>query len=275
MRRRASFAVSKSRLVRILFFGTSHCGMFREAWGLLPEQARAGWTADFFAAPAPMLAKAVSESKLPIEGVWRHHYPELSSYLARLKGGLVDEVSFREYDRVVFVDMFCCYDNCHLHTSNGIYGLALDGVPVSRSAWNAAIRSTICRAEYNDHPRVGNLLPMSLLPFIEMAVRGITPANVFVTPRPVLPSQRLNSRYGKGLCGDMIGKCVEWFDAVATDIFAQIGVTYVPRPECSICPRTGGSLDELSVGWLDEGETKLNEHLTAEYASPIINSVIM
>lgn len=260
--------------MKVLIFGTSHAGMFIDAWNVLSSDYPDGLAVDFLSIPAPWLALELSGLVLPRDGVWRYKETGLVNYLRRSKQYGEGAMEFRKYDRVVFVDMFFCYDYAHLISGSGEFGLTVDTVPASRAVWEASIDNTLGRPVYRNHPLIGNLESADVRPFLRSVVGHVPASEAFLIPRPMLPAQRLALIKANKHQPEDVRAYATWFDSVASRVLADEGINYLARKDNSICPTTGATLDALSVGWLDADRRKLNEHMAVDYALPLLRQVL-
>lgn len=261
--------------MRVLFLGTSHVAMFIDAWAKLPESVLANCSADFIAAPAPWLAQELSMAEVSVDGVWRYKSSGLINYLRKSNQYGDGCVDFGIYDQIVFVDFFFCYDYCHLMSGNGEFGLTLDGVPVSRPAWRVAVGGTMGRPIYTNHPQIGTLNGVDARSFLRTAIASSRSKSGYLVARPMLPSQRLMKRSGRRHSRDELIQYARWFDEIAHESLAEIGISYVPRPPEATSEETGATEDGYSVGWLDQEKTTLDEHLNPEYALLLLKDLAL
>lgn len=259
---------------KLLIIGTSHTAMFRDAWLEMPPDEKRGIAADFIAMPAAFLAKQVSDNLDIRDGIWYINNSHLVNYLGRV-GQLGDGfVDFSKYRAILFVDMFFCYDYAHLMSRRINGSLRLDGVPASWALWERAVAATLGVVSYRQHAQVGAVPRTSMSEVMRTAVCAIAPGRVFLTPRPMVPTQRLVHRAGDSHNREDILEYARRFEELSSSNARSLGVEFVSRPTESICETTGATRNEYSVGLLAGESELLDEHLTSEYAMPILRYVV-
>lgn len=261
--------------MRLGIIGTSHVSMFHDAWGLLPQTLTERVAPTFIGMPAPMLAKQVHLGLGSDGDGLQVTYPPLLQYLKKTAGFPGSVIRFKDYDALVLVDLFFCYDDAILSCEVTELGPQVSGIPASWALCDRVLKGTMGIASYANHKRVGDVPKTDHLRLVERARNANPGARIFLTPRPMMPTQRLRSRFGEACSKDSVLLVADRYDQVAERALREMGIRYLARPDSSICVESGASKDSLSIGWIEPNRSLLNEHLNGDYAFPILERVLL
>lgn len=261
--------------MKLLVIGTSHVGALRAGWDLLPTEIQETFDATFVGFPAPVLAKQVHQGWPEVSGAFKPTVPRFMSALRQCCGDELWEFRPSRFDIIVLVDWFFCYDFAILYGSIKNGSLILDKVPVSWSLFERALESIIGSAEYRDHPLIGSVPRTSMMEILTRIRALNTSARMYLCPRPMMPTQRVRARFGTSHDLPAVMALGHSFDRVCKRVLGSLNIDYIDRPTESICPESGASRDDLSVGWIEPARKLLDEHLTGKYGEMVWKKIPM
>lgn len=259
--------------MRLAFIGTSHISGLKLGWELLPKDVKSNVDVTFIGFPAPVFAKQIHKG-------WRFQdnkiFPTelgIKQFLEKMSGNPNTPISPLDYDAVCFVDLFFCYDFSLIYGSFNDIFYSSDKVPISESTYRTILKDRNGKATYNNHPVVDTLPEITVFPFIN-SIQKINPElQLFLTPRPFLPSQRLEKHKWSWRDAQSIIKAGSVFDSAATERLETCGVSFLPRTDEQISLDSGVTDDSFSLGLLSDGVT-MDEHTNGEFGLLTIKQLL-
>ena len=179
-----------------------------------------------------------------------------------------------QYDVIVFVDMFYCYDYSLIFAHPVDDVLTADGVPISDYAYRSILRDRMGWSAYTAHPTVGDVPDNWQAHVIRQFVVLNPKARYVLSPRPFSTSLNSLKRFSPWVKSEQIRYAGRTFDEIAEAELRQLGVEYLPRAEEQICDTTGATPDRFSLGWRDETRTLLNEHMNCDYGAIVVRDIL-
>lgn len=259
--------------MRIAFIGTSHISALKTGWEALPADLRSGHDAIFIGYSAPSLSQQTHVGWLT-EGDGIHPTQPSVRYFLELTSGSSDTpIKPLNYDVVCFVDMFFCYDFSVIYARQMGRAIIVDDVPVSDYTYTKILEPLLGESQYSNHPKVGDVPNNSQEWLLKETIRLNPDLRVFLTPRPFMPAHRLKNKYPNWSDPNMVCRVASLFDVAVSNRLKDLGIVYIPRTKEQVCPVTGATPDNFSVGWIDEKKT-YNEHMNSEYGRIICNTII-
>lgn len=259
--------------MKLAFIGTSHISGLKLGWDLLPKETTKNIDVTFIGYPAPVFAKQIHQNWLFEDNKIFPTEPGIKEFLKKMSGNSNTPISPLEYDVVCFVDLFFCYDFSLIYGSFNKIFYSSDKIPISESTFKTILKDRNGKATYNNHSVVGTLPEITVFPFIN-SIKKINPElKLFLTPRPFLPTQRLEKHKWSWRDTESILKAGNLFDIAATERLKQCEVTFLARTDEQISEESGVTDDSFSMGLLADGVT-MDEHTNGEYGSLTIKQLL-
>lgn len=260
--------------MKIAFIGTSHISSLKLGWEKLPKTLQSEFDVAFIGFSAPLLAKQIYTGWDLNEKKLKPTDPQVNYFLEKISGQPNTAIEPLEYDVICFVDLFFCYDFSLNYAQYNKVLTSKDNIPISSDIYKKILEGRLGKANYTNHPTVGNIPNISTLPLIAQ-IRNINKdLALYLTPRPFLPSQNLTKYHNSWPSTESINKAGKIFDAASENILSSFQVSYLPRTKEQISKSTGVTPDKYSLGLLDDKAT-LNEHMNGSYGLQTINQLLV
>lgn len=257
---------------RIAVVGTSHVGCVRAALDTSSHLVDRWRDAFFFAVNAPMLSKQNARGWPEPNGTLSFDIPEARAFLRRLFGN--PELRFvpAQFDVVVLIDFFYCYDFAYQLCDNKPGPRRISDAPVSEALFKEIVRHRIGRSWYGPESQVGEVPDNTITPLLGL-MKQISPQTRFLLA--ARPAQPVANRKVRGVNVDdaQILSGMRIFEDAARERLAEIGIDFVTRSTEQCCPATGLTPDRFSVGPHPSLAAALDEHTNGEYGMLLLQQV--
>lgn len=258
--------------MRTAIVGTSHVNAIRAAVDSDLGRDLAGEDAFFFALNAPILSKENSLGWAGDPGTMCCRTDVGRAFLNRvfLEPGLAFDPA--KFDRILLVDFFFCYDFVFLLRDRQTDAVYTEGQLISHALFKEMIAMRLGKSQYQESSAVGKVEENSILPLLSNMRDRAPNAKIFMTPRPIQPAGNKAS-LAIGLSSQEIQKCLGLFDSAATDILAQMNISWCPQPTQTFDVDTGLTADAYSIGPHATLPERMDEHLNADYGLHVLADV--
>lgn len=257
---------------RVAVVGTSHVGCVRAAVDTDSPVADRWRNAFFFAVNAPMLSKQNARGWPESNGALSFDIPEAKAFLGRLFGNPDLRFLPAQFDIVILIDFFYCYDFSYQLIDNKPGPRKISGAPISEALFKEVLSHRIGRSWYGPASAVGAVPDNSITPLLAQMKRMAPQTRFVLAARPAQPVANKSAR-GLMLDETQMLSGMRIFENAARDRLAEIGIDFVTRADEQCCPETGLTPDRFSVGPHPSLASALDEHTNAEYGLLLLQQV--
>lgn len=258
-----------SPTTRFAVVGTSHVGCIQSALKN-PHPSIERWRdAFFFAVNAPMLAKQNVLGWPEPQGSMSCNFEEGRNFLRRLFGDPNIRFIPSEYDVVLLVDFFYCYDFAYQLRDNKPGSRTISGTPVSDALYREVIMERVGRSWYGPNGPLGEIPRNSINPLLERMRRSAPNTKFLLAARPAQPSSNIAALRIQ-VDRQEIFSDMKIFEEAATNRLSKIGIEFVSRRTEQNCSATGLTPDHFSVGPHRTRESTLDEHTNEDYGRLVL-----
>lgn len=258
--------------MRLAVVGTSHVGCVRAALDTSSPLAGRWRNAFFFAVNAPMLSKQNACGWPEQDGTLSFNIPEAGAFLRRLFGNPDLRFVPAQFDTVLLIDFFYCYDFAYQLCDNKPGPRRISGTPVSEALFKEIIRNRVGRSWYGPASPMGPVPDNTITPLLGLMKRMAPQTRFLLAARPAQP---VTNRMVRGVKVDdaQIRSGMRVFEDAARERLAEIGIDFVARSNEQCCPITGLTPDRFSMGPHPSLASALDEHTNAEYGLLLLQQV--
>lgn len=257
---------------RLAVVGTSHVGCVKAALSNSPRLASRWQDIFFMAVNAPMLSKQNALGWPENDGTLSFNIPEARAFLGRMFGNPGLRFSPAEYDVVLLVDFFFCYDFSYQICDNTAGPRRISGVPASAALFEEVLRHRLGRSWYGPSGPIGEIPENSTIPLLNLMKRMAPATRFLLTGRPAHPVAN-KSVMGLTMDDQLMASGMQIFEKVAQETLSESGIHLVRRSQAQSCPETGLTPDRYSVGPHPRHAKGLDEHTNAEYGALLLQQV--
>lgn len=254
---------------KIAVIGTSHVGCIRDALNNPSISIQMWSNAFFFALNAPMLSKQNHLGWPDSNGVLSCNIPEGRQLLGRLFGNPDLRFVPSDYDIVLLVDFFYCYDFAHQLRDNILGKITVSGIPVSSSLYRQLIASRLGKSWYGPTAPLGEIPINSINPLLSEMKSAAPNTKFLLAARPAQPAANISS-LGIKIDREELLFSMNLFESAASSSLNEIGIEFVHRHTNQICSLSGMTPDHFSVGSHKTIKGRLDEHTNSKYGQLIL-----
>lgn len=254
--------------MRTAIVGTSHAAMLKLA---IDGDGFGSDTPYFLPVPAPMLSQQNHAGWPGTHGTMSFSFPKTRNHLVAI--GIDPDTRFdpAEFDVIILVDYFFCYDFSILLRDRQTDALQVDKIPVSTAAYGRILRDRLGTEGYRNST-AGMIPRNSVMPLLAAISSRSPSATIYLVPRPFQLSQN-RGHMKLGFSQREIRRMGELLDREASNMLQPLGIKFVSRSEAYIDEKTGLTPDRYSTGPLASNPNVLNEHMGAEYGKIVIEQI--
>lgn len=258
-----------SRATKFAVVGTSHVACIQTALKNPPPSIGRWRDAFFFALNAPMLAKQNVLGWPEPQGIMSCDFQEGKAFLNRLFGDPGHRFVPNDYDVVLLVDFFYCYDFAYQVCDNKPGSRMISGTPVSEALYREVIAARLGQSWYGPGGPLGAIQTNSINPLLQQ-MKLAAPETIFLlAARPAQPVSNITSLGIKADHREILSG-MRIFEEAASAQLAKIGIKFVPRHVEQMCCNTGMTPDHFSVGPHRSRQSLLDEHTNSYYGRLVL-----
>lgn len=257
-------------ILKLAVVGTSHVSALRLAQESVTQYFDGIY---FFALNAPILSKQNYLGWPGEPGTMSCNIPEGTAFLKRLFGDARHAFDPLDFSHILLVDFFFCMDFSFIFRDRSSNALRISDTLISDTLFEEVVLSKLGISSYGEHSAVGTVPENSIIPLLENMRNRAPDSKFFLSPRPFQPSRNkghLNIQLSK----EEVDKGRNCINNSAIKSLNRIGITYLAPTDQQLCPDTGLTKDEFSVGPSQNNQSMLDEHMNSAFGELVLNQML-